>query len=101
MSASAPQIIEEPVLLTSTEAGIATLTLNRPEQFNALSGELLSALQAALEAIGKDETIRVAVIAAQGRAFCAGHDLKEMRSSAGPDLSPGLVRPMRDADEDH
>lgn len=82
MSASAPQIIEEPVLLTSTEAGIATLTLNRPEQFNALSGELLSALQAAFEAIGKDQTIRVVVIAAQGRAFCAGHDLKEMRSSA-------------------
>lgn len=82
MSASAPQIIEEPVLLTSTEAGVVTLTLNRPEQFNALSGELLSALQAALEAIGKDETTRVAIIAATGRAFCAGHDLKEMRSSA-------------------
>lgn len=80
VSASAPQIVEESVLLTSAEAGVATLTLNRPEQFNALSGELLSALQAALEAIGKDETVRVVVIAATGRAFCAGHDLKEMRS---------------------
>ena len=60
--------------------GIATLTLNRPKQFNALSEEMLSALQAALDDIGRDPEIRVVVLAAKGRGFCGGHDLKQMRA---------------------
>ena len=72
---------EEPILLTGTNAGIATLALNRPRQYNALSEDMLAALQSALDDIAADETIRVVVIAANGKAFCAGHDLKEMRSS--------------------
>jgi len=64
-------------------AGVTTLTLNRPDQFNALSEEMLSALQAELDAIGTDESVRAVIIAANGRAFCAGHDLKQMR--ANPD----------------
>jgi enoyl-CoA hydratase/carnithine racemase len=59
----------------------ATLTLNRPAQYNALSGDMLDALQNALDAIDQDESVRVVVIAANGKAFCPGHDLKEMRSS--------------------
>ena len=62
-------------------AGIATLTLNRPGQYNALSEDMLIALQEALDDIAGDDTVRVVVIAANGKAFCAGHDLKEMRSS--------------------
>jgi enoyl-CoA hydratase/carnithine racemase len=60
--------------------GIATLTLNRPKQYNALSSEMLSALQVALEKLEKDAAVRVVVIAGSGPAFCAGHDLKEMRA---------------------
>jgi enoyl-CoA hydratase/carnithine racemase len=68
----------EPLLLREDSGGVATLTLNRPAQFNALSGELLAALEAALAAIAADEAVRVVVIRGAGRAFCAGHDLKEM-----------------------
>jgi enoyl-CoA hydratase/carnithine racemase len=68
----------EPVLLRSDVAGVAGLTLNRPDQYNALSRELLGALQAELDRIKDDPTIRVVVITGQGRAFCAGHDLKEI-----------------------
>ena len=60
--------------------GVAILTLNRPEAFNALSEAMLAAMQRELDAIASDEAVRVVVLAAQGRAFCAGHDLKEMRA---------------------
>lgn len=65
--------------------GVHTLTLNAPRSFNVLSQEMMVELQAALDAIGRDEAARVAVIGAQGRAFCAGHDLKQMR--ARPELA--------------
>jgi len=72
--------IEEPILLRADYNGVTTLTLNRPKQFNALSQALLSALQTELDLIAQDEAIRLVVIAANGKAFCAGHDLKEMRA---------------------
>jgi enoyl-CoA hydratase/carnithine racemase len=69
------------VLLSSRDArGVLTLTLNRPLAFNALNVELLAALQAALDRAAVDDTLRVLVLAAAGKAFCAGHDLKEMRA---------------------
>lgn len=60
--------------------GVVTLTLNRPQAFNALSESLLAALQTELDALAQDATVRVVVLAAAGKAFCAGHDLKEMRA---------------------
>jgi enoyl-CoA hydratase/carnithine racemase len=60
--------------------GVTTLTLNRPRQFNALSSAMLAALQMELDQIAADPSVRVVVLAAAGKAFCAGHDLKEMRS---------------------
>jgi enoyl-CoA hydratase/carnithine racemase len=60
---------------------VVTLTLNRPHAFNALSEEMLAALQRELDAIAQDESVRVVVLAAEGKAFCAGHDLKEMRAA--------------------
>jgi enoyl-CoA hydratase/carnithine racemase len=72
---------DEPILLRADSDGVATLTLNRPAQYNALSADMLDALQAALDDIDRDESIRVVIIAANGKAFCPGHDLKEMRSS--------------------
>jgi len=74
----------EPPLLRRDNCGqpsITTLTLNRPAQYNALSESLLAALQTELDNIAADESIRVVVLEANGRAFCAGHDLKEMRKS--------------------
>jgi enoyl-CoA hydratase/carnithine racemase len=68
------------VLETRNDNNVVTLTLNRPNQFNALSEEVLQALQDALARIEADESVRCVVLAADGRAFCAGHDLKQMRS---------------------
>ncbi|MGH8766729.1 MAG: enoyl-CoA hydratase [Burkholderiales bacterium] len=75
------QASNEPVLLRHDSGGIATVTLNRPKQYNALSEELLTELQCALDSIGKDPSVRVVVIAGSGTAFCAGHDLKQMRAN--------------------
>ena len=63
------------------ESGVVTLTLNRPKQFNALSVELLSAMQTELDNIAQDNQIQVVIIAANGKAFCAGHNLKQMRAN--------------------
>ena len=72
---------DEPLLRRERDArGVITLTLNRPQAFNALSEELLRALQAELEALATDESARVLVLAGAGKAFCAGHDLREMRA---------------------
>ncbi len=67
------------LVLREDAGGISTLTLNRPDQYNALSEALLDELQAAFDALAEDESVRLVVLAARGRAFCAGHDLKEMR----------------------
>ena len=81
MSATADQLLDQSILLRDDSDGITTLTLNRPAQYNALSGEMLKELQTALDAIDQDESVRVVIIAANGKAFCPGHDLKEMRAS--------------------
>jgi len=78
--------IESPLLLRSDdERGVTTLTLNRPSAFNALSEAMLSALQTELDDLGKSSKLRVLVIAAAGKAFCAGHDLREMRAEPSMD----------------
>lgn len=72
---------ETPVLLTTlSDQGVLTLRLNRPEQFNALSEAMLDALQSTLDSI--EPHTRIVVIEAKGKAFCAGHDLREMRKHA-------------------
>ena len=75
----------EPVLLRQDEGGIATLTLNRPQARNALSVALMTELERVLADIKTDRSVKVVVLAAAGPAFCAGHDLKEMRSLEGRD----------------
>jgi len=69
------------LVLRNDADGIATLTLNRPNQYNALSKAMLTALQLELDKIALDCSVRVVILAAQGKAFCAGHDLKEMRAN--------------------
>jgi len=82
--------VERRVLLREQRVGVVTLTLNRPEQFNALSQSLLGELQAALDAIAVDESARVVVIGGAGKAFCAGHDLKEMRTNPAKEFQRSL-----------
>ena len=74
-----------PLLHVRDERGIHYLTLNRASSFNALSEEMLAALQAALDFVALDDSARAVVIAAEGKAFCAGHHLKEML--AHPELT--------------
>jgi enoyl-CoA hydratase/carnithine racemase len=69
-----------PLVLQRRERGIAFLTLNRPAQYNALSEEMLAALEAALNQAAGDSSVRVVVLAGAGKAFCAGHDLKQMQA---------------------
>jgi enoyl-CoA hydratase/carnithine racemase len=78
-----PQTASDPLLLRSDADAVATLTLNRPAQRNALSTALMAALQNELDAIAQDRSVRVVIIAANGPAFSGGHDLKEMRANPG------------------
>ena len=74
-----------PLLLSCDARGVHTLTLNHPASFNTLGEDMLDALQAALDRVGRDPGARAVVLAAQGKAFCAGHNLKEMH--AQPELT--------------
>src|SRR5690606_15373498 len=71
---------DEPLLLREDRDGIAWLTMNRPQQMNLPTSEMLAALQGAFDAIAEDESVRVVVLAGAGKGFCAGHDLKEIRA---------------------
>ncbi len=84
MSATpAAQPAPEPILLRRDADGVATLTLNRPAARNALSSALMTAMQDQLDRLAGDASVRVVVIAGNGPAFCAGHDLKEIRANPG------------------
>ena len=78
------------VLLDRDPRGVVTLTLNRPQAYNALSEAMLEALGARLRALAGDEGVRVVILAAAGKAWCAGHDLKEMRAQPSLDYYRGL-----------
>jgi enoyl-CoA hydratase/carnithine racemase len=71
---------EQPVLVREDRYGVCTLTMNRPQQMNLLTGEMLSALQSAFDEISKSKEVRVVVLAGTGKGFCAGHDLKEIKA---------------------
>ncbi|MFO1428291.1 MAG: enoyl-CoA hydratase [Steroidobacteraceae bacterium] len=83
MNAATDPTAEPACVLTSREDGIVRLTLNRGARFNPLSLAMIEALDAALAAVAADPAARVVVLAADGKGFCAGHDLKEMRAHAG------------------
>ncbi len=83
------------ILLREDVAGVAILTLNRPQALNSLSEAMLEALGDALTAIAHDDTVRVVILAANGPAFCAGHDLKELnRHRADEDQGRGYFKHM-------
>jgi enoyl-CoA hydratase/carnithine racemase len=70
----------DPLVTEATQDGVRTLTMNRGDRFNALSTAMIAALDAAFDTAGADSAVRVIVLAGSGRAFCAGHDLTEMRA---------------------
>ena len=86
MNAPEARAMTETYVLNERDArGVVTLTLNRPQQFNALSEEMMTALQAELDAVARDGSARVVVIAGRGKAFCPGHDLKQMKANPSVD----------------
>ena len=92
MNANTQAVAAEPLLLRQDDGGVVTLTLNRPAQFNSLSQALMSELQSELDRIAADAGVRVVIMAGAGKAFCAGHDLKEMRSDASKAFQQALFR---------
>jgi enoyl-CoA hydratase/carnithine racemase len=86
---------ETGVLLREDAGGVATLTLNRPDQYNALSAALLAALESAVRDLANDASVRVVVIAGAGKAFCAGHDLKEIHEHAEREFAKGVFERCR------
>lgn len=84
--------IDEQLVLREDAGGVARLTLNRPHARNALSRPLMAALREALDAVAGDPSVRVVVLAGSGPAFCAGHDLKELRSVSGREDMAALFR---------
>ncbi|MCU0869934.1 MAG: enoyl-CoA hydratase [Burkholderiales bacterium] len=86
----APPVADAPYVLRHDAGGVTTLTLNRPKALNPLSTSMLAALQTQLDAIEIDASVRVVVIAGAGSAFCAGHDLKEMRAHTDADFHAAL-----------
>ena len=96
--ASEVNAMEEPLLQHRDDRGVVTLTLNRPQAFNALSEAMLPALGEAVDALAKDEVVRAVVLGASGTALCAGHDLKETRAEPSLEyyqrlFAHGRVRP--------
>ena len=92
MNAPLEGMVRQELVLRDQRGGITTLTLNRPAQFNALNGAMLDALQRALDDVARDEQARVVVIAGAGRAFCPGHDLKEMLANSNEEFVGDLFR---------
>ncbi|EWY42755.1 enoyl-CoA hydratase [Skermanella stibiiresistens SB22] len=92
MTAQPTGTTAEPILLREVADGVVTLTLNRPAARNALSMELMTLLTEELEDIGADPAIKVVVLAGAGPAFCAGHDLKEIRANPGQEIYQALFR---------
>ena len=91
MNAPEARAVTEPYVLNERNArGVVTLTLNRPQQFNALSEEMMGALQVELDTVARDDAARVVVIAARGKAFCPGHDLKQMKANPSVDYYRAL-----------
>jgi enoyl-CoA hydratase len=82
MSAATPA---EPLVLREDRNGVAIITLNRPRAMNALSRALMSAIASTFRELQQDKTITAAILTGNGRAFCAGVDLKEFASNQNPD----------------
>ena len=84
--------MSELVLRQTIKPGLVRLTLNRPDAFNSLSEAMLAAIKVELDTLANDNEAKVVVIAGAGKAFCAGHDLKEMRAAPSQDYYEKLFK---------
>jgi 2-(1,2-epoxy-1,2-dihydrophenyl)acetyl-CoA isomerase len=92
---ASPNVSSQPALLDKLEAGVLTLTLNRPERLNALNAALIEGLSAGIERGGRDPECRAVLVTGAGRGFCAGADLANRAFSPGgarPDLGQSLEK---------
>ncbi len=80
----------EPYILRDDNQGITTITLNRPQQYNVLSLDMLNAFSCLLTDIAQDDSVRVVILAANGKAFCSGHNLKQMQDNPDYDYQHHL-----------
>jgi enoyl-CoA hydratase/carnithine racemase len=85
---------DAPFVLRDQSGGVVRLTLNRGERYNPLSAGMIAALQGELDALMHDSSARVVVLAAAGKGFCAGHDLKELRANPGRQIFEDCSRMM-------
>lgn len=85
MSTKPSDAVEEMPLIVDTEGPVAWLTLNRPDKYNSLTTSMMNAATETLEALDADESVKVVVIDARGKAFCAGHDFAEVSGTDDPD----------------
>jgi len=95
MTTTVTKVVSDPtssLILRADSGGIATLTLNRPAQFNAISVAMLVEMQRALDVIAADKSVRIVVIAGAGQAFSPGHDLKEMLANSNEAFIGDLFR---------
>ena len=90
MTANDEATDNEAILLRQDRDAVATLTLNRPDKYNALSTELMDLIQQELDKLAGDSSVRAIVIAGSGKAFCAGHDLREMSDDPSPEAIQAL-----------
>jgi enoyl-CoA hydratase/carnithine racemase len=88
--------MNELLVRQTIKPGLVRLTLNRPDAFNALSESMLAALKTELDALAEDDGVKVVILAGAGKAFCAGHDLKEMRAAPSQDYYEGLFQQCSD-----
>lgn len=84
------------VIRQDIKPGLVRLTLNRPDAFNSLSEDMLAAMKGQLETLAQADDVKVVILAAAGKAFCAGHDLKEMRAAPSQDYYEGLFKQCTD-----
>lgn len=90
-TATTPMTNAPYVLREQSDEGVVTLTMNRPDQFNAMSDEMIAAIQTELDQIETDKSVRCVVIAANGKAFCAGHDMKQFAANYEEDYFHDLL----------
>lgn len=87
MNAPEKTVSSEPLILRRREGAVETIVMNRPKQYNSISTAMIDEIKAALDAVAKDEAVRAVVLAGAGKAFCAGHDLKEMMANRSYDFT--------------
>lgn len=88
--------MNELLIKQTIKPGLVRLTLNRPDAFNALSESMLAALKTELDVLAQDDGVKVVILAGAGKAFCAGHDLREMRAAPSQDYYEGLFKQCSD-----